>query len=158
MTTHKISKMLVMVAALVLFSLNAWASAIFVDEITHTVLGNPGEPNLTPWLNTAIDNYVGPPSLPGGPVYESSRTNYEIEDLGTIHIDSTGYVVLHWGGTGGGIYQAYYVNGSADFDQPSGYGALSFVAEYKQVPIPGAGLLLGSGIVGLVGVRRKMKK
>jgi len=167
MKKRNVCLLMVMAVALVMFSMNAWAGAISLNDPTNQndpsgQPANPGEGTLTAWLNNVvIPANSGNPNVPQITVSEIlPREEYDgpEDHFTSVTVsDFTGYVVLHWGGQGGGVYYAYYVTGGATFLTPNGR-EISFVAKYGQVPVPAAVWLFGSGIVGLVGVRRKMRK
>ena len=51
----------------------------------------------------------------------------------------------------------WHSNGSWN-DMHNNYTASGYVVEYDAVPIPGAVWLLGSGLLGLIGIRRRRQK
>lgn len=92
---------------------------------------------------------------------------------GMITINTTGYdyIALYYGDgkndVGGGnktyhsgtwIYACPDGGGSFNFDSHALSHFTLFKSEGGQVPLPPAAWLLGTGLAGLVGVRRKMKK
>lgn len=84
--------------------------------------------------------------------------------------DAYHYLVLHWGGKGGGVYQAWGLGsdaeGSATFEAP-GKNALSFYSYYgpvssvlgegplAMVPEPTTLFLLGFALAGLYGYKAR---
>ena len=63
------------------------------------------------------------------------------------------YVVLHWGGAGGGSYQAYYLGGEGGkVYAPTGAGGLSSA---RYVPDGGTTVLLLGAALGMIAVARR---
>ncbi len=85
----------------------------------------------------------------------SPATGLDVDHIGWVRI-----VDIVGDGTcldtyGGVIYDPYPTKGSAGFD----LDAIGVINQSAQVPIPGSLLLLGSGLVGLLGLKkRKIKK
>ena len=59
-------------------------------------------------------------------------------------------------GTDEEVLHFYHGNGQWN-DVPQSIGWYGLIVEYEPIPIPGAVWLLGSGLMGLVGVRRRLK-
>lgn len=78
------------------------------------------------------------------------------EPLKTFYWSGTEYPVLSeyyaW------VFQFEYGIAGPGSKLGVGYGIAVLPADVQVVPIPGAVLLLSSGLIGLVGIRRKFKK
>ena len=137
-------------------------------------LGSFGDSTVFSWLttdaaafNTASGTaYPVPTANPDGTPLTKVNTPLGGSSV-TLTVPSQEYVVLHWGGQGGGWAQAFY-NPGADIDYtfnapPGGaplVGGISFYSSYGpgggSVPDGGASiLLLGAAMGGLVLMRRK---
>jgi hypothetical protein len=75
-----------------------------------------------------------------------ASVNYDVYSGGLFVFINNGYDPSQWTTTDWNYYGWY---SAAD---------LSFKADFATVPLPGAVWLLGSGLVGLVGLRRKFKR
>jgi hypothetical protein len=170
MKTHTITKTILVIVAMVLLAVNAWADAIYLGEINFSP-GSPDPKNEQAWLeNTLIPAYNSNPAnstdLPTPIISFNSSPSYSGQNLTSITVNPNGadYIVLHWGGNGGGVLVAYAFTSDASvtFTLP-GVSKANSLFGYNlfythAVPVPAAAWLLGTGLVGLIGVRRKMKK
>jgi hypothetical protein len=184
MKTRKMIKMAMVASALVLLSLNAWASidlsttfptgvndprlsgntAIFLarDTVPHS---NNNTATVLADLNSVIDPDISNLYIA---MYHNDVTNTNVITLPSV-VSITGDILAI---TGSGYVEIFYGKGEDTnhlnhsgqwfFNLPT-YGtydftALSLSGVHSQVPIPTAAWLLGTGLVGLVGARRKMKK
>jgi VPDSG-CTERM motif len=137
-------------------------------------VSNFGDGTVFTWLSKYdVTKYDGlkSASLPAPTsAGDSIAPNKWTEDsAGDATINLTGkfdYIFLHWGGSGGGVFQAYCIEGLTGeytFDNPTGKGpgTLSFDNLYAGIPsttLPDGGttaLLLGLAVAGLGLIRSK---
>ncbi len=137
-------------------------------------LGSFGDSTVFSWLKTDVaafntasgTAYPVPTANPDGSPLSKVNTTSGGSSV-TVTVPSQEYVVLHWGGQGGGWAQAFYNPGAAidyTFGAPPGgaplVGGISFYSTYGpgggSVPDGGASiLLLGAAMGSLVLMRRK---
>ncbi|MCP9473037.1 MAG: hypothetical protein NNA30_09930 [Nitrospira sp.] len=102
--------------------------------------------NLTFWFGASIFENVGDSQVPGGGAMPSF-TNFALADLGIAmppgdyHLHPSGI-----GGSGGGSYTLTM------------WGTFGSAPPPPPVPVPAAVYLFGTGLVGLAGLSRRMKK
>ena len=154
--------------AVVLFSCSAWATPILLGEAAKKTLGNVGDSTIRDWLKDLLTDYnsLHKTTLPVDVVGASPDVKV---DSGsgplriTLPVGAYDYLVIHWGGQHGGVVEAYDLignTGNYTFQSPA--NGLSFYSFYGRessaVPEPSTMFLLGSGMVGVVALRRKFKK
>jgi hypothetical protein len=169
-------RILVLVVAFVLISFQAWGTPMILPSSPQPA--NAGDGTIQAWLiamiteyNTTHDpdlstNVIGAtPDIKVNP--NQVEPGYPSFGTDTLSITLPGnlndYLVLHWGGPRGGVYQAFdlstFPEVSEPFTAPGNYG-LSFYSLYgktESTPVsePAAMLLLGSGLIGLAGFGRR---
>jgi len=102
--------------------------------------------------------------------YHDVQLTYDPGVLGTEEYQASRYYVPYVGGSGNKVFTSFSNN---DFGFDDGYSATHWrlggvglvpvtsdklYAKFNMVPIPGAVWLLGSGLIGLVGIRKKIRK
>jgi hypothetical protein len=173
MKKMKIIRFFVIVASLLLVSAHAWATPVTLNLGGAPQPQSGGDPQIQTWLLGLIDTYNANnnPDLPTNIVGVQPDLKVITGDIppnpypsfgqGTLSINlpmnANNYLVLHWGGN---VYQAFYFAQAETFAAPApGQNGLSFYSIYgSPVPIPGAVWLLGSGLLGLLGVKRKLQR
>lgn len=169
------------VIAFLLASLSSYAGPIALNIGGSPQPANSGQGTIEAWMLGLVTTYNAAPSpdLPA-PGVEAFRVNKgDIPPLGfpsfgndalsiSIPTGVYQYVALHWGGQGGGVYQAYYIGDfgtdtSYTFNAP-GQNGLSWYDGFllienpppgPKVPDSGASLsLLGIALAALLPLRR----
>jgi len=164
----------------ILLSISASATPITLNAGVLPQPANAGDGTIQAWLIQAINNYnsvhgttLSTASVGAHPDVKvnqaaSAPAGYSTFGANTLSItlpaNLNEFLVLHWGGKGGGVYQAFDLNtvseGSDTFTAPgkNGLSFYSFYGESAPVPEPGTLALLGSGMLSFAGVlRRKLK-
>ena len=170
-------------AALVSFSSQVWATPINLNP-NNTSPKNAGDGTVQAWLTGLINSYdaanhatfstsnVGATpniKLNAGDAAQGSFTSLATDTLNiTLPANLDSYLVLHWGGPGGGVFQAFDLaavpEGSDTFNAPGKYGLSSYAfygpnspSAPAPVPEPGTIVLLGAGFLGIAvyGKRRQ---
>lgn len=183
MSTQKLGKIMIVLVALIMMSFNAWATIAPSDDYDYPYMGpaesggsyltdtekgfdgNKGKPQLLSYMQNNVNSTITNDYLK----IDVPAVTGTIDGKTFISIDTTGYqyIALHFGNSPEGNYTYIYncaVGGFQNFSFNNGeLGSLSNFTLFKatempQVPIPPAALLFGTGLAGLVGVRRKMRK
>ena len=110
---------------------NAWVRASFWVD---------GSPGLVDMVGLTISNFTG------SGVLKAYNLNRSL--LGSVSSQKSRFLFLNFPGQ---IHSVTFIPTHATFDNFTFDGL-------NQVPIPGALWLLGSGLIGLFGIRRKLKK
>jgi hypothetical protein len=178
-----ISKGLLAAAGLFIASIPALAVPFNItvsggaDVITSGDLGSFGDATVLSWLTSDVTAYnglhgtslVAPVANADGTPLSKITTGSGPSTISVTLSGSYGYMVLHWGGQGGGTEQAYALNGfigTFEFDAPPGgpplIGGLSFYSSYggsnpPRTNVPdgaNTGIILGLACLGLFVTRR----
>ncbi len=126
-------------------SLTFGASAIFGSELASLQsLLDPGESVLSSW-NFSLTGYTA-----GDPVYLSlfAGSGWSLSDLTIWYYDGTWSQYDAWDLAYDNAYASFAINGFSDYA----------VTGTAPVPIPAALWLLGPGLAGLIGMRRRFFK
>lgn len=130
-----------------------------VTAVPKSDVGDLGNSSVLTWLTSDITTYNSINSTKySAPVEVPSEESVEVEESpNSYNLTVTGYsyLVLHWGGPGGGDVQAFYVGnytGSYTFSTPD--QGLSFYSLYTATPtsVPdggSTGLMLGTALAGM---------
>ncbi|MBM3848271.1 MAG: hypothetical protein FJ405_18540 [Verrucomicrobia bacterium] len=121
-----------------------------LNEVTKGTIGNLGDPQMQTWLLSVIGNYntSNNPDLPTSGVGAVPDVKVSsISDAGTsinLGVSDYEYLVLHWGGQGGGKVQAFYLGSCADgatylFQSATGGKISSYWYYDKDEPPPNNG-------------------
>jgi len=189
--SDNLKKLLVLASVLLLGVSQAGAAPILLGESTH--LHNAGDATIQKWLTGVITQYndkfgtgystevVGNhpdlkvegngngelSSVAGRKSKDEAKSKTETLQI-VLPTDAYHYLVLHWGGKGGGVYQAWGLGseGRATFEAP-GRNGLSFYSFYgpitsapgkgpiAMVPEPTTLFLLGFALAGLYGYKAR---
>jgi hypothetical protein len=168
MAMRIMQKMAITITAVVIGFSVLQANASIDLNPTGSSPANSGTGTVQTWLDGLISSYNGAnnPDLPYPVGNEAFRVNqgdataptgYPTFGANILSITLPGgsynYVVLHWGGSGGGVYQAYFVGadtGSDTFNAPS-HNGLSWYDTFTPVtavPEPTT-MIAGAGALGL---------
>lgn len=171
-------------AAALLAAANTQAIQITINNGSGAQPGSSGAATIASWLQTDVTAYnvANNPDLPTPVGAEQFRVNQGDATAPTgyptfganvlsITLPTAGYdyIALHWGGSGGGVYQSFYVGSiggatpaTITFQAP-GRNGLSWYDTFHpttntNVPDGGASAaLLGLGLTGVAFARRFVK-
>lgn len=174
MRNQQITKVAVMVLALSCIALSTWATPIpptvTTSDGAYIDLGwvsnnSQGQNELLSQLNAQIVTYnvSHDPDLAEvtSPSQAATLPPSGTGDSITLTVYNDCYVIIHWGGQETHTYDAYYAlsAGTYTFTLENGGGVSGYtIYSSSQVPIIPGAWLLGSGLVGIFGIRRKMKE
>ncbi len=148
-------------------TIEAWISGLVT---TYNTANNPDLPVPGAEVFRVNTSDPAPSGYADYPTFSANRLSI------TIPTDDFDYVALHWGGPGGGVYQAIYIGdiggvtaASLTFNAPSRNG-LSWYDVFRLTPpttpppptvkVPEGGstfLLLSAASIGLAGVARQRR-
>lgn len=191
MKSTLISKTLLGVAALLVTAVSAFSIPTpvnitisgGVDVTASADLSSYGDSTVFNWLKGDVTAYntlhgstlVAPTAGSGSaPLAKTDTESLKLSSI-TLNLNNNyDYIVLHWGGQGGGWVQAFNIaglTGSFEFDAPPGghpaVGGLSFYSFYgpttpttnSRVPdTTQTGFLFGAACAGLVAMRAFTRK
>ena len=175
--SHTLAKALVVATSLFVASLTSQATSVInitvsggslVTDAPKSDLGDFGDGTVLTWLTADVIAYKGitgialPPPVANNPL---DKVNTGSGPLSlNLNLNNTfDYIFLHWGSSGGGVAQAFYiggVTGPVEFDVPADGNSLSSYTLYGPTPsshVPDGGntlIMFGLACIGAVGIRR----